>query len=274
MSGRKKISFSNIDLETIKNEVEELEDNTIYTTGSVSKAYWAHSLYCEFLDAIGSSSPEFPLNSEVLKPCLLELSKVYLYKTVKSFYLCLRRAWSIINKSEILPALPEVKNFLKLLKKNYADRIANSEESLQQTRKPLLPATVYSICDNLDTSTIGIRDKSLLLTNMIIGQRCDSLQYVELRHLSWFFIDSPVNKKRAFYIVITKEKDNWLEVPRKRLVTTSQNSNYCPVYWLACWIYIRGIFRTQLTFEELFSSSEDLNMKGECLSWPLWFVFN
>ena len=110
---KSRVSFKNLSLETLNVEVEELEDNTGYTSGSLSKAYWAHSLYAQFHDEIQIQDEMFPIKTEILKPFLLELSKFYPYRTLQNVYLSLRGAWAVISKMSILPPLPEAKIYFQ-----------------------------------------------------------------------------------------------------------------------------------------------------------------
>ena len=195
MPPKRKITFTNSSIEKLTEEVQLLEDDTHYSLGSVKNAYWAHSLYAQFHDDVRLEDSMFPIQMNNFKPFLLELSKVYPYRTLQAVYLNLRRAWGIFEKIAILPPMPEVSHFFKLLKTNYGERIVGSKHSVANKRRPLLPSSVYTIIDNLDFSSVGIRDASLILTNMVIGQRCDYLQFVLIKHIDFKFWRKKREKK-------------------------------------------------------------------------------
>ena len=265
---KSKISFSNVNLEQLHSEVETLETNGKYAYGTISHTLWSYSIYLQFHEELAVQEPIFPLNEKNLKAFLLEISKVYTYETVKSTLLNLRRARGIIEKTAILPNSPETKSFLQIIKKNYGENIAGSQDSLQNRRKPLIPTTVFQIVDTIDFSNIGIRDRSILLVNMVLGQRCDSLQYVKLKNIEFTSLD---DQKLAIFIIITKEKEGFLETPRKRLISPSRNSFYCPVYSLVLWFYVRGVlnFKEEEDFASIYSN-KNISFKSGVENWPCW----
>ena len=205
MSKKRKhnISFLDKDLEDINKEVGELEELTPYTSGSIKNANWALSLYSQFHEEMKIKDPLFPFKLDNFKPFLLELSKVYPYSTIQSVYLNLRRAYRISTGLKMELDNGEITKFFVLLRKNYGENIAKKDTSISVKRRPLIPRSVFTIVDSLDNSIIALRDKSILLTNMIIGQRTDSLQYVQLKHIE-FLQFGDKEKKWAFKITIIK----------------------------------------------------------------------
>lgn len=266
MSKKRKIVFST-KLEELQKQVAQLENDTCFGTGSVLTAYWAHSLYSEFFDEMGITEPMFPIQLQHLKPFLLELSKVYAWSTVDAVYLNLRRAHCIVDKISLPPAGPEIRDFKKLLRASYKERISGSPDDIKHKRRPLLPRSVYRIIDSLDDTAISLRDKSILLINMVLGQRCDSLQYCKLCHLE--FVGKGGN--RSVKITIIKEKECFLSEPRIRNITPSEDPQYDPVRVLGKWIWIREAFETSVTdFNIFWDSPEELKLKRTTNDYPLW----
>ena len=269
---KRKITIVNSSIEILAKEVLVLEDDTHYTLGSVKNTYWAHSLYAQFHDEIGISEPMFPILLLNFKPFLLELSKVYPYITLEAAYLNLRRAWLIIEKIQMIPPSQEITQFLKLLKINYGENIVGSKQSIASKRRPLLPTSVFKIVESMDYSSVGIRDSSLILVNMVIGQRCDSLQHVLVKHIEFIIMEQETGEKKVcFYISIIKEKEKWLEKERKRLVTPTLNALNCPVRFLLLWFWTRGIISTQFTtFDDMYNSNSLFDVKKEAQQYPCW----
>ena len=265
---RRKHTFTNSSIESIKEEVKELESATHYALASIIQSYYSNSLYSEFLDACNIEGDCFPLEETYVKAFLLELSKAYAFSSLKSIYLSLRRAEAIITLTALKEIPPPIKPFIKILKKSYGERIAGDLNSIKNKRRPLLPSNVFKIIDNTELSLMGIRDNSILLCNMVLGQRCDSLQFIQLKHVSFTNLEG---SHVGVYITIVKEKSGFLERPRKRLITPSKD--YCPVKALAFWMYVRGVMinADQVNFETFFEKKK-FEIKKEFIGYPLWCV--
>ena len=263
---KSKISFVNCSLEDLELNVVELENITHYSYGSIKNAYWSHSLYSQFYDEMGLEEDMFPINENRMKAFLLELSKVYNYETVKGTFLNIRRAHGIISNEKMSQVSATMKNFFKLVQKSYGERIIGTAESTANKRRPLLPENVYKIVDSIDESVIGIRDKSILLVNMILGQRCDSLQFIQLKHLEFVNHDGNI----SLYITVIKEKSGYLKIPRKRVITQSEKSEYCPVRAMLLWIYVRNAFDNNNSNFDKFLEEKEFKLPQRSLDWPCW----
>ena len=223
--------FSNIKLLELQKGVQELESAGHYSAASVSSAYWALQLYSTFFDEIGITEEMFPLNINYLKAFLFELRKVYQFRTLKSIYALLIRAEKIINykTSDDLAFRNQMKEYFKMIKKNYGQSVCATSESISIKRRPLLPPMAKRLIQQAEDSYIGIRDKSIILTNMIIGQRCDSLQFITVGDISFTTTNIENTISHSFFITVRKEKDSFLLKPRTRHILPSLDPIICPV---------------------------------------------
>jgi len=138
-----------------------------------------------------------------------------------------------------------VNGFLIALKERFVDK---SEIGMKKI--PLLKDLVYELISPLDKTKLSfIRDRAILLMNLICGLRSDSLEYIQLKHIKFDKFDSKNEKilfsdLRISYFII-KDKNRTME-PRWSPVSCEENHQYCPNYNMLYYLMVRDVFSKKI----------------------------
>eukprot|EP01129_Flabellula_baltica_P000657 TRINITY_DN1062_c0_g1_i1.p1 TRINITY_DN1062_c0_g1~~TRINITY_DN1062_c0_g1_i1.p1 ORF type:complete len:465 (-),score=76.21 TRINITY_DN1062_c0_g1_i1:8-1402(-) len=254
----------------------------MFTLGSYISADWASRLYSEYLkmktedgitekdmlilkDTYNPDTGEFnyfPLNTELV--CLLLRDSYvqcgYSYSSIRVIKRGLVRAQLILmgtspNSDPVFRSSTKAQ-MLSLRKMAGED----NKMAVPLERIPMVHHVISRITENLDVNLmINLRDKTLILVDFILGQRCDTLQHVLVSDISMEL----VNGELWISWAVRKEKAQWLPSPRVRSISPHTDKDFCPNYHTVLWLIKRGLMAAR-SYEEVLEgnlrfSEEDMS---------------